>query len=87
MSRLVKSKSVPAPMLRITLPPPPLQSGWLLSWLGHYLAQALVRGVVIILLAPNLFDDNDDDGDAFVSPLPPSLPSLSQRQVGLGVGC
>jgi hypothetical protein len=47
----------------------------------------LVRGVVLIVLAPNLFDNNDDDDDAFVPPLLP-LPSLSsQHYNGLGVGC
>jgi hypothetical protein len=53
--------------------------------LAWSLAQALARGVVVIVLAlvPNLFDGNDnnndvdDDDDAFVSPLPPP-PSLQK---------
>ncbi len=78
------SKSVPAPMIRIT--PPPLairlvvELAWALAW-------ALVRGVVVNVLAPNLFNDNDDDDNAFVSPLPPSPPLLGSRHIGLGVGC
>ncbi len=77
------SKSVPAPMMRITLPPHAIRLVVELAWV---LAWALVRGVVIILLAPNLFNNNDDDDDAFVSPLPPLPPSLSHRRVGSGVG-
>ncbi len=84
MSRLVMSKSVPAPMMRITLPPLAI---WLVIELAWALASALVRGVVVIVLAPNLFDDNDDDDDAFVPPLPPSPPLSSHRQVGSGAGC
>jgi hypothetical protein len=55
--------------------------------LAHLLAQALAGGVVVIVLAlaPNLFDNDDNnnhDGkdnkdDNFVYPLPP-LPSLQK---------
>ena len=78
------SKSVPAPMMRITLPPLAIQLVVELAWA---LAWALVRGVVIIVLAPNLFDGNDYDDDTFASPLPSLPPLLSHRHVGLGVGC
>jgi hypothetical protein len=130
MSRLVTSKSVHAPMMRITLPPP-LQSSWLLSWLGRWLghwlgglslsslhqtysmitmmmtmplsppchpchrrratvalvwglvvelawqlAQALAEGVVVIVLAlaKNLFDGDNNNNNAnapFISPCHP----------------
>ncbi len=67
--------------------------------LAWSLAQALARGVLVIVLAlaSNLFDDdnnedndeddnddNDDNDDAFVSPLPPP-PSL-QKQWSLSTG-
>jgi hypothetical protein len=49
---------------------------WLVVVLAWSLAQALARGVFVIVLAlaQNLFDDNDnndDDDDAFVSPCYP----------------
>ncbi len=52
--------------------------------LARSLAQVLARGVVVIVLVlpPNLFDydndEGDDDNDAFISPLPPP-PSLQKR--------
>jgi hypothetical protein len=60
--------------------------------LAWSLAQALAGGVVVIILAlaPNLFnndnkDNNDDnDNDAFVSPLPP--PQSLQKQWSLSTG-
>jgi hypothetical protein len=78
------SKSVPAPMMRITLPPLAIQLVVELAWA---LAWALAKGVVIIILAPNLFDNKNDDDDAIVSPLLPLPPLLSRHCVGLGVGC
>ncbi len=77
------SKSVPAPMMRITLPP---SCNPVVCCVGLAVGLALVSGVVVIVLAPNLFDDNDDDDDAFVSPLPLSPPLLSHHHVGSGVG-
>ena len=65
---------------------------WLVVALARSLAQALTRGVFVIVLAlaQNLFedyDDNDDDDNAFVSSLLPLPPLLSRRRVGSGVGC
>jgi hypothetical protein len=51
---------------------PPLQSGWLLSWLGRWLGHMLGG-----LLLSSLHDDNDND-DAFVSPLPARTPPHPQ---------
>ncbi len=79
------SKSVLAPMMRITLPPP--LAIWLVVVLAWALAWELVRGIVVIVLTPNLLDDNDDDDNAFVSSLLPLPPLLSRRRVGSGVGC
>jgi hypothetical protein len=45
--------------------------------LARLFAQALAREAIVIVLAlaPNLFDDDDNNNNAFVSPLlpPPSL--------------
>ncbi len=79
------SMSVPAQLLRITPPPPPCNPVGCSVGLGVGLG--MVRGVGVIVLTPNLFNDNYDDDDAFVSPLPPSPPSSSRRCIGSGVGC